>query len=162
LSDLFSILPRNVLPSTVQADANFSTIELKPWWPLQIIPVFAALFAIGSLLILPWSIVWVMILSLPIIFLSIYSWQRLPAASISAISAIQWHDNSWRLCINQQWYHAALSDEVIWADWVFLQFTLSNQSSLFILPIGLPLHRQHFHSESDWRLLRRHLYQTNT
>jgi hypothetical protein len=152
-------LPRNEPPITVQADASFSTVELKPWWPLNILPVIAAIFAIASLLILPWSLKWTMVLSLPIVYLCFYSWQRLPAVSTAAVSAIQWHDDTWRLCVNQQWYNAELNDVVIWTDWVFLQFTLPKRWSLFVLPISLPLHRQHFYSESDWRLLRRYLYQ---
>jgi hypothetical protein len=126
--------------------------------------VFAAIFAISSLLVLPWSIVWAVVVSLPIIFLCIYSWQRLPAASLLAVSALQWHDNAWRLCINQQWYSAELGDVVIWADWIFLQFTMPKRWLCFTFnmawPIGLPLHRQHFYSESSWRLLRRYLYQS--
>lgn len=152
--DVSSILPHSARSEIVFSEA-VSSVELKAWWPLQVVPLIAVVFAIFSFIVLR-SPLWLMIgLSLPIIVSGFYSWQRLPATSRFSVSALQWRDGVWRLRFNKKWHDAELSDVVIWSGWLFLQFKISGQW----LPVKLPLCRQHFYSESDWRALRRFLHE---
>ena len=153
-------MPLSGLSSTTPYSAKSERLsfELVPWSPLIFLLGVIHLFASAGIIFsgVPDFLKLILLLFLPASFY-FYS-RRLPAASIEAVSAVQWHsqqshEKKWQLRIDQQWIGAEITDVVIWADWVFLRFRLDGKR----LPIDLPLCRQHFMSQAEWCNLRRQL-----
>jgi hypothetical protein len=147
LSAPFSIIPHSVHPAEHPV-----TFELRCWRPLRCVPfvihLLAALSAISASIFLGVKLILLAALSVTVV----YYLKRLPGESGAAVAAIQWKENAWRLCSNNQWMDAELRDVVIWADWLFLSFRCQSRNKNLILC------RHHFETEREWRHLRRCLH----
>lgn len=124
---------------------------------MRCLPLAILCFALISVLYTPLWISVKIILSAGLLLTAFFYLQRLPAESLHAASAIQWKISSpetqWQLRIDNAWVDAKLSDVVVWKHWLFLRFKCGNT----FIPVDLPLCCHHFHSPSDWRMLRRYL-----